>query len=231
MKAIILAGGMGTRLRGVIGDVPKPMAPVGGKPFLEYLIHQLKRWGILEIILSVGFRKDIIKSHFRDGSPLGVLINYSDENEPLGTGGALKKAISSISDSCFIVMNGDSYFNVDFRDLISFHTDNADLITMGLVRVKSMNRYGNVEIGKDGIVLSFQKKGPDAPGLINGGIYVVRRDIADHIPEGKISLEERVMPELIKEKRLYGKVFDAFFLDMGIPEDYFWLDKHPESLS
>ncbi|MDD4996941.1 MAG: sugar phosphate nucleotidyltransferase, partial [Syntrophales bacterium] len=176
MKAIILAGGMGTRLRKVITKIPKPMAPVGGKPFLEYLILQLRKWNITEIILSVGFRKEIIKSHFGDGSSSGTMIEYSEEDEPLGTGGALRQAIASCKDSCFVVLNGDSFFNLDMGDLARFHASRRGLMTIGLCRVKSMMRYGSVEIGEDGRVLGFQKKGPDAPGLINGGIYAVHRN-------------------------------------------------------
>jgi D-glycero-alpha-D-manno-heptose 1-phosphate guanylyltransferase len=230
MKAIILAGGMGTRLRGVIQDVPKPMAPVGGKPFLEYLLLQLKKWEIVEIVLSVGYKKDIIKAWFGNGSQIGMHITYSEENEPLGTGGALKQAISSNDDPYFIVMNGDSYFDINFSDLIIYHASKPSITTISLAFVKDKGRYGSVEINDEGSVVNFQKESPNGSGLINGGIYLLDRNIVTYIPEGPISLEGDILPLIKKEKRLYGKVFDGFFLDMGLPEDYLWIDKHPEYL-
>lgn len=231
MKAIILAGGMGTRLRGVIEEIPKPMAPVGGKPFLEYLFLQLKRWKSTDVVLSVGYRKEIIKSYFGNGSRFGVNISYSEEDQPLGTGGALKKAISLNDDSYFIVMNGDSFFNINFGDLIKYHTSKPGVTTMSLARVTDRGRYGSVEINDDGSIMIFQKEGPQTPGFINGGIYVINRDIAKYIPEGKISLEEHVLPLIQRDSLLYGKIFDAFFLDMGTPEDYLWIGRHPEYLN
>src|SRR3989304_3798957 len=113
MKAVILAGGEGTRLREIIKDVPKPMAPVGGRPFLEYLILQLARWDFRKIILSIGYRGSIIKSYFGNGEQCGVNIKYSEEYEPLGFGGALRKAAQMIEDEQFIAMNGDSFFDID----------------------------------------------------------------------------------------------------------------------
>ncbi len=230
MKAIILAGGMGTRLRGVIEDVPKPMAPVGGKPFLEYLLLQLKRWEITDVLLSVGYKKEAIKSFFGNGDSLGINIRYSEEDQPLGTGGALKKALSLIDDPCFIVMNGDSFFNIHFPDLVEFHALKPRMITMSLARVKDRGRYGSVEINDDGAVTAFQKDGSDTQGFINGGIYLMNRDISNYIPDGPISLEGQILPLLQRDHLLYGKIFDAFFLDIGLPEDYFWIDKHPEHL-
>jgi D-glycero-alpha-D-manno-heptose 1-phosphate guanylyltransferase len=230
MKAIILAGGMGTRLRGVIEDVPKPMAPVGGKPFLAYLLLQLKRWKSTDVVLSVGYEKEIIKSYFGNGSRFGVNISYSEEDRPLGTGGALKKAIPLNDDPYFIVMNGDSFFNINFGDLIKYHTSKPGMTTMSLAFVKDRGRYGSVEINDDGSVTTFQKEGSNNPGFINGGIYVINRDIAKYIPEGPISLEEHVLPLIKKDNLLYGKVFDAFFVDIGLPKDYSWIDKHPEHL-
>ncbi len=230
MKAIILAGGMGTRLRGVVSDVPKPMAPVGGKPFLEYLILQLKRWNILDVVLSVGYKKETIRSYFENGDRFGIHITYSDEKEPLGTGGALRKAISLNDDPYFIVMNGDSFFNIHFPDLVEFHALKSRMITMSLARVKDRSRYGSVETADDGRVRGFQKEGHGTAGFINGGIYLVNREVANHIPEGQVSLEGQILPLVQKDDQLFGKVFDAFFLDIGIPEDYSWINQHPEHL-
>ncbi|HOX15142.1 MAG TPA: nucleotidyltransferase family protein [Smithellaceae bacterium] len=231
MKAIILAGGLGSRLRDAVKDLPKPMAPVGGKPFLVYLLLHLKRWGTTDVVLSIGYKKDVIKSYFGDGSLFGIDISYSEENEPLGTGGALKQSLSKNDDSHFIVMNGDSFFNVPFADLIRFHAGNPGLITMGLAFVKDRSRYGGVEINDDdGRINSFQKDGLETAGLINSGVYIVDRNIAKYIPDGLVSFEENVLPLLKNDNLLYGKVFDAFFLDIGIPKDYLWINEHPEYL-
>lgn len=231
MKAIILAGGLGTRLRDAVEDLPKPMAPVGGKPFLEYLLLQMKRWEIADVVLSVGYKKDVIQAYFGDGSSFGVRISYSEEKEPLGTGGALKQSLFRKDDSHFIVMNGDSFFNIPFADLIRYHHGKPGLITMGLAFVKDRNRYGGVEINDDdGSIRSFQKDGLDTAGLINSGVYIVNRNIVEYIPDGPVSFEGQVLPLLKNDRLLYGKVFDAFFLDIGIPKDYFWINEHPEHL-
>jgi len=231
MKAIILAGGLGSRLQDVVKDLPKPMAPVGGKPFLEYLLLQLKRSGTTDVILSVGYKKDVIKSYFTDGSSFGIRIDYSEENEPLGTGGALKQAIFKNNDSRFIVMNGDSFFNLSLVDLIRYHTSKPAMITMGLAIVKDRSRYGGVELNDDdGSIQSFQKDGPATAGLINSGVYVVNRDIVRFIPDGPVSFEGSVLPILKDSHLLYGKTFDDFFLDIGISKDYLWINERPEYL-
>lgn len=230
MKAIILAGGMGTRLRGVISEVPKPMALVGGKPFLEYIVLQLRDWGICEIVLSVGYKKEIIKDWFGNGSSFDMHVTYAEEDEPLGTGGAVKEAISMTDGSSFIVMNGDSYFNVDLTDLITDHADKPAIITMSLACVHDRRRYGGVEVDEAGRVIDFQRKGSYESGLINGGIYCIDRNLVNYIPDGHVSLEGDVLPRIQEENRLYGRVFDGFFVDMGLPEDYLWIDRHPEYL-
>jgi D-glycero-alpha-D-manno-heptose 1-phosphate guanylyltransferase len=231
MKAIILAGGLGTRLRDTVGDVPKPMAPVAGKPFLQYLLLQLKRSGIEDVVLSVGYKKEMIQSCFGDGESFGIRISYSEEIEPLGTGGALKQTFATNDDSHFIVMNGDSFFNISFAELIEFHAVMPGLVTMGLAFVQDRSRYGGVELNHtDGSIRSFQKNGTEIPGMINSGIYIVSRDVIRYIPDGPGSFEGDVLPQLKDEHLLYGKTFDAFFLDIGIPKDYFWIDEHPEFL-
>jgi len=231
MKAIVLAGGLGSRLQDVVKDLPKPMAPVGGKPFLEYLLLQLKRSGTTDVILSVGYKKDVIKSYFTDGSSIGMRINYSEENEPLGTGGALKQALSKNDDPRFIVMNGDSFFNLSFVDLVRYHTSKPAMITMGLAIVKDRSRYGGVDLNDDdGSIRSFQKDGLATAGLINSGVYIVNRNILKYIPDGQVSFEGHVLPLLKNDHLLYGEAFDAFFLDIGIPKDYLWINEHPEYL-
>lgn len=229
MKAIILAGGEGTRLREIIKDVPKPMASVGDKPFLEYLVLQISKWNIRDIVLSVGYKKEIIKTYFTTGDTWGVKILYSEEVEPLGTGGAIKKAAKLIDDEDFIVMNGDSFLDVDFNQLITFHKSRQSMTTMGLMYVDSTNRYGRVEIDDKGNVIRFSEKGIDVSGLVNGGVYVFNRKIIDKIPDGKVLLEKEILPKLINQG-LYGIETKGFFIDIGVPKDYLDLCKNSQKL-
>lgn len=229
MKAIILAGGAGTRLRHVIKDVPKPMALIAGKPFLEYLILQLAKWKIKDIILSVGYKSDIIKSYFNNFNHAGIRISYSEEKEPLGTGGAIRMAGTLSNDDNYLVMNGDSFLDINFASFVEFHMKKDALATMSLVRMADTGRYGRVELGNKGNVIKFTEKGQNKPGTINGGIYIFNRKIFNNIPSGNISLEKNVLPLLI-DRGLYGKEAEGFFIDIGIPDDYFYLNRHPEKL-
>lgn len=229
MKAIILAGGQGLRLREILKDIPKPMAPLGGRPFLEYLILQLIRWNIREIILSVGYKGNLIKSHFGNGKKWGVNISYSTEKKPLGTGGALKIAVQKIDDEQFIVMNGDSFLDIDFNALIDFHRKNSAMATMGLVHINDTSRYGRVETDGNGRVVALVEKGIKGKGNINGGIYIFNHKIANVISSGNISLEKEVLPVLIGQG-FYGMVARGFFVDIGTPRDYLNLCKNPEKL-
>ena len=229
MKVIILAGGQGLRLREILKDIPKPMALVAGKPFLEYLILQLIRWNIKEIIFSIGFKGNLIRSHFGNGKKWGVNISYSAEKKPLGTGGALRMAVQKIDDEHFIVMNGDSFLDIDFNALIDFHRKNNAMATMGLVHINDTSRYGRVETNGNGRLVGLVEKGIKGKGTINGGIYIFNHKIADVIPSGNISLEKEVLPVLIGQG-FYGMIARGFFVDIGTPEDYLNLYKNPEKL-
>lgn len=229
MKAIILAGGKGTRLKELVNDVPKPMAAVAGKPFLEYLILQLHGAGIDEIILSIGYMKDAIRSYFHNGGNCGARISYCEEDEPLGTGGAFKKAMMPINDETVLVMNGDSFLDADLNKLASYHKGKHALATIGLASVEDMGRYGMVELNDNGEVISFMEKTPCRRGLINGGIYILNREVVDYIPDGYVSLEKDVLPFLVN-RGLYGVEVKGFFVDMGVPADYLDLNKNPQRL-
>lgn len=219
MKAIILAGGKGKRLREIIKDVPKPMAPVGGRPFLEFLILQLFRYNIKDIVLSVGYKAEAIKSYFDNGKKWGVNIIYSEEYEPLGTGGAVRKASELIEDDEFIVMNGDSFLDMDLGRFIACHREKKASATIGLAYVDDTGRYGRVETGKTGKITGFTEKGIKGPGYINGGVYLFSRKVMNNAPDGNVSLEEDVFPVLLGHG-LYGMEVKGFFKDIGIPEDY-----------
>ncbi len=227
MKAIILAGGEGKRLRSVINDVPKPMAPINGKPFLEYLILQLRKQNIKDIIFSIGYKGSIIKSYFQDGGNWDINIEYSEEDKPLGTGGALRKAGELIDDEQFIVMNGDSFFDIEFKQLISFHKEKQAVATISLAYAETIERYGHVEIGNDGEITKFVEKGNSvSSGYINGGIYILNSELINKIPLGQVSLETEVLPNLIN-RGLFGMKFKSFFIDIGKPEEYQRICKEP----
>ena len=227
MKAIILAGGEGKRLRSVINDIPKPMAPIKGKPFLEYIILQLKSQNLKDIIISTGYKGSIIKNYFQDGGNWDINIEYSEEDKPLGTGGALRKAGELIDDDQFIVMNGDSYFDIEFKQLISFHEDKQAVTTIGLAYVETLERYGHVEVGNNGEITEFIEKGDSvSAGHVNGGIYILSSEFIKKIPFGQVSLESEVFPNLIN-KGLFGVKFKSFFIDIGKPEEYQRICKEP----
>ena len=180
MKALILCVGLGTRLRRVIDDRPKPMASVAGKPFLEYLIWQLKRYGFRDIVLCIGYLGDQVRAYFGDGSDWDVHISYSHEPEPLGTGGAVKLAEALIREDNFLVMNGDSFLDIDLNGLVNYHFEKRALATMALVEVENPARYGAVEINERGEIKNFVEKGMSSRSkLINGGIYVFNGKIFD----------------------------------------------------
>jgi len=218
MEAVVLAGGMGTRLRSVVSDIPKPMAPVAGKPFLEYILTWLSYSGVVRVVLSVGYKWECIRDHF--GSRFGGMeIDYSVEDHPLGTGGAVALAISHTNEHTILVVNGDTSFPISLSELVAHH-GKARGATLALKRMENFDRYGTVVLEGDNIV-AFQEKAPRKSGLINAGIYALDRNffsgrgLAD-----RFSLEQDVLEKEAGQGRLFGAVFDAPFLDIGIPEDY-----------
>lgn len=219
MPAIILAGGFGTRLKEVVSDVPKPMAPVDGKPFLEYLIAQLIKWNVRDVILSVGYKRDVIKAYFGTGERWGIRIRYAEEDAPLGTGGAIFSAAHLTTADTLLVLNGDSFFSADFQKLVDFHTSTAGLVTMALVQMNDTGRYGRVEVGPDGAVTGFVEKKGESPGLINSGVYVVSRTVLTFFPPSPSSFEQDVIPKIM-HNNFYACQLRGDFIDIGIPEDY-----------
>jgi NDP-sugar pyrophosphorylase family protein len=220
-KVIILAGGLGTRLRGALGDLPKPLAPIGGKPVLEYLINFISHQGFREIIISCGHGAGAVRDYFGDGSTLGLRIRYTFEEELLGTGGAIKLAEPLVDSRDFIVANGDTYFEVSLTELLQFHRARGALATLALTYRKEAGRYGTVLCDDDNRVVTFTEKAKEErAGLINGGVYVFGRAIFDYIPAGRAcSLEREILPLLVG-RGLYGFPADGYFIDIGVPEDY-----------
>lgn len=220
-EAIVLAGGLGTRLQGVVNDLPKCMAPVAGRPFLEYVLDYLLTEKIQHTILSVGYLKDIIIDHFGIEYK-GMSLDYAVESVPLGTGGAVKFASNFLHGDVAFILNGDTFFEVTLSGLSKqFVKDKAD-IALVLKTVPDAGRYGNVVVNSQNRITGFLEKTAVAkPGLINGGIYLINRKCLQNanLPE-KFSLEKDFFEKYLETLYLTGFESDAFFIDIGIPEDY-----------
>jgi D-glycero-alpha-D-manno-heptose 1-phosphate guanylyltransferase len=219
--AIILAGGLGTRLRHMVPDVPKSMAPVNGRPFLEYLLDYLNKYSISNVILSVGFLNDKIISYFGNEYH-GLSIQYSIEKEPLGTGGAIVMAAGLTAADTLLVLNGDTLFNVDLEMLSIEHAASQADITLALRMVPDAGRYGSIELDESGRIQHFSEKKPGSgQGIINGGIYLIRKRLFDKMDlPSAFSIERDFFPGFCKTGFLQGYVGDGYFLDIGIPADY-----------
>jgi NDP-sugar pyrophosphorylase family protein len=220
LRAFVLCGGLGTRLRPILADRPKSMALISGTPFLQLLLDRLRSQGINDTILGTGYMAEKIESYFGSGNKLSMHIHYSREHKPLGTGGALKFAEPLISDPV-LVLNGDSYVEWMLHPMLElFRAKDADLVLM-LQAVRDVTRYGSVALSKDGRVTQFIEKGIGAgPGLINAGVYLLRKQIVRELPVGKaVSLEREVFPSLLG-RGIYGLVSTGLFIDIGIPEDF-----------
>ncbi len=226
LEAIILAGGLGTRLRGIIKDVPKPMAPINGRPFLEYLIIYLRNQGVKRLILAVGFLAQKVIDYFGDGEKHGVEIEYSVEDKPLGTGGAIKRACQKLSTTSFLCLNGDSFCQLDLKQFYTFHKQKFSLGSLNLVKTNNGERYGNVSIDLLGRVISFKEKSTNGTVLINSGVYIFEKRIFESIPNKIFSLEQDLIPKLVGSS-LYGTMSNGYFIDIGIPEDYITLANDP----
>ncbi len=218
-QAIILAGGLGTRLGGLAKDCPKPILPVAGKPFLAYLIENLKRFGLNDFVICIGHLGEKVIETLGDGSSLGVRISYSRELEPLGTGGCVKNALELL-DEHFLTLNGDTLFDFNFSDFLNRYAGQCEEGTlMALRRVDDVSRYGATEI--DGVrVSSFQDKSQSGPGWINGGVYCMDKATVQSFPDGKFSIENDYFPGLAAKGELYGVKYEGFFIDIGIPETF-----------
>lgn len=222
-EAIILAGGLGTRLRPVVADKPKCMAPVAGKPFLHYLIDFLQKQGIENFIFSVGYKYELIEEYLGKMHPnLGYKLSL--EQEPLGTGGAIKLACNKISHKNILVCNGDTLYKIDCNSLNEFHKAKKSSCTLSLKPMIHFDRYGVVELNEDQSVKSFKEKQFYQSGLINGGVYALNADefLKEESSE-KFSFEKDYLEKQIqlnKESKLFGIIQDEYFIDIGIPEDY-----------
>jgi NDP-sugar pyrophosphorylase family protein len=226
--AVILAGGLGTRLRPVLSGTPKAMAPILGHPFLEHLLRDLSAAGIRTAILCVGYLKEQIRAYFGDGSAVGLAIRYAEEDAPLGTAGALGNARGMIGDTPFLLMNGDTYVSVDYKRLAAYHREkvvSAGAIgTIVVARVSDGSASGRIHLEEDGRIRSFREKEHSgaSPCLANAGVYIFESDIFRFIPEiVPASLEHGSIPAALDAGRaLYGFPTEGDFIDIGTPEGY-----------
>lgn len=221
VEAMILAGGFGSRLRGILDDLPKPMARVAGKPFLEWLLRQARSQGVQSAVLCTGYLGQIVEAYFGDGSRWGVRLAYSRETSPLGTAGALRLGVDRTSAKNLVVLNGDSYCRYDLELFLHYHESREASATLWLVPVADRLRYGTVAINPDGSVSSFiEKSGRAGRGYVNSGVYLMERAILESVqPSAKVSLEKDVLPSLVGHG-LYAVKGDGPFIDIGTPEAF-----------
>jgi len=225
--AVILAGGLGTRLRPVIGELPKAMAPVNGRPFLERIVAELSGKGIRDLVFCVGYRRESIRGHFGDGSRWNVRIRYAVEENLLGTGGAVRNALPYLSGT-FLLLNGDTYLDIDYREFLGYHLlkvrKEGCIGSVALVPAKERAAYGSVTTGPDGKISSFSEKSSDAagPGWINGGVLILEPGIFRFIPaERPSSLECDIIPAAISTGAgFFGFPARGTFVDIGTPEGF-----------
>jgi NDP-sugar pyrophosphorylase family protein len=219
IDAVVLAGGLGTRLRGAY-DGPKCMAPVRGRPFLEYVLYELRSCGFHRLILCVGHKRDEIISYFKNGQGFGMEIHYAVEPELLGTAGALANASKLLTSDPILVLNGDSFFQLNFAELVETHIRRGAVGTVAVRSATDSSRYGVVEADNEGRIVAFREK--ESRGLqkyINGGVYVMSRALLGNIPPAHpSSLEREIFPAAV-EHGLYACPMEGFFIDIGIPSD------------
>ncbi len=219
MEAIILAGGMGTRLQSMVSDVPKCMAPVAGKPFLYYLLNQLEEAGFEHIILSLGYKHEMIERWTRSYQTT-LKISTAIEECPLGTGGAIKYTLAKAQQPEVFILNGDTFFNVSYKDMLQQHLKTRAVTTLALKGMHDFDRYGIVETESHSMqITAFREKRYCQTGLINGGIYLINKDALDGYSE-KFSLEKDYFEKVVSTGILSGYQSSGYFIDIGIPDDY-----------
>ncbi|MBF0553320.1 MAG: NTP transferase domain-containing protein [Nitrospirae bacterium] len=225
---IILAGGLGTRLRPVVDDLPKVLAPVAGRPFLDILLGYINRWGFIRrVVIAVGFMADKIIGEYGGCGRYNFEILFSREEKLLGTGGAVIKAVAQYTKTPDVIaINGDTFAEVDFEDFVPVHLKNGAAMTIALRQMRGDNRYGTVALNAEGRVVSFHEKTPlHTDGLINAGVYVFNRELFDSTKGADggavISLERELLPSLLSDGIcIRGYVFSGRFIDIGVPEAY-----------
>ncbi len=220
MEAIILAGGLGTRLRSVVPDLPKCMAPVNGRPFLTYVIHHLQQQGVEHFIFSLGYMSQPIVDFLLESFP-ALHFSLSIEDEPLGTGGAIRQALTFAEGENVLVTNGDTLFKINVNNAFDLHHKKKSDCTLCLKPMTNFDRYGVVEIDAENRITSFKEKQHYDSGLINGGVYVVNKEsfLQENLPL-KFSFEKNYLDQFFTDRPMYGMGQNEYFIDIGIPEDF-----------
>jgi D-glycero-alpha-D-manno-heptose 1-phosphate guanylyltransferase len=219
MEAIILAGGFGKRLKSEVQDIPKPMAPINDRPFLNYLLDYLIQFKLDKIILSVFYKYKVIENYYGNFY-LNTPIQYSLDDKPLGTGGAIKVALPYTNDVNIFVINGDTFFDIDLSALLNFHIQRNNDITISLKPMRNFDRYGFVETDSSGRVLSLKEKQYCNYGNIDGGIYLIKRTLFNHIENRCIFSFNDFIVKNLENLKVGSFQCDRLFIDIGIPDDY-----------
>ena len=219
-EAIILAGGLGTRLRTAVPDLPKCMAPVGGRPFIGYITDYYRRAGIERFIFALGYKSAAFEEFFEREFPHGG-YDISLEATPLGTGGAIRQACTLAAESSVLILNGDTFFGIDLSTLTEFHATHAADCSLCLKPMQDFDRFGVVELDAGARVRQFREKQAYRSGLINGGVYALNREhfLQEELPP-VFSFEKDYLEKKLETRRIFGLQQDGYFIDIGIPEDY-----------
>lgn len=220
MECIVLAGGLGTRLQSVVADVPKCMAPVNGMPFLHYIFSYLQEQGCTRLILSLGYKHEVVLNWLATQSP-SFEVDYVIEEEPLGTGGGIQLALSKAQTNNVAILNGDTMFRVDLQNMMQFHNEKNAATTLALKPMQQFDRYGVVGINEHQCITAFKEKQHYKEGLINGGVYIINKAaLASKELPRKHSFEKDYFERYVAEANMYGFVSNEYFIDIGIPSDF-----------
>lgn len=219
-ECIVLAGGLGTRLRSSIGEYPKCMAEVAGQPFLYYLNLYIQSQGYDHVIYSLGYKHEIVTDWLKNHE-FNFKYSYVIEEEPLGTGGGIRLAMDKTTTDDIAVLNGDTMFRAPLSDMLEFHKTNNAAVTIALKEMHAFDRYGIVSTDEQGQIISFEEKKPVEQGWINGGIYIINRpQFISKTIQNKFSFETDYLQKYVDEGHFYGFRSDEYFIDIGIPQDY-----------
>lgn len=218
MEAIILAGGKGTRLSSVLNGIPKPMAPIGNRVFLEIILRRLKEAQVTEIVLSVGYKASVIQQYFGN-EYAGLKIKYAAEARPLGTGGAIRAALAYIRGAKTLVLNGDTYLDLNYRRMIQAHELAGRSLSIAALEVPDTSRYGQMLVQQDTVV-GFSDQASGGSGTINAGVYVVEKGLFHDNQSESFSFEKDFLARFVSSLRPYAFRTSGYFIDIGIPDDY-----------
>ncbi|MDR0344171.1 MAG: nucleotidyltransferase family protein, partial [Nocardiopsaceae bacterium] len=225
MKAVVMAGGEGTRLRPMTANQPKPMLPVANKPIMEHVLKLLKRHGFDETVVTVQFLASLVRNYFADGEDVGMSLQYATEESPLGTAGSVKNAEDALRDDTFLVISGDALTDIDLSAMVAYHKKQGALVTVGLTRVPNPLEFGIIIVGEDGRIQRFLEKptwGQVFSDTVNTGIYVMEPEVLAHVAAGEqVDWSGDVFPELLESGApLYGWVADGYWEDVGTHQSY-----------